>query len=208
MRRKWWILLVVPLLVLGGVTGLVIVRGFDWPGSPWSEGKSLETLNGIAVYDNGPMASMSHGRSYAPDGYYFGPKWHSVEFVKRYLYQARSQRLPDGMGSAASFFDTDTPQGALNERRGLMQFRQGGMDPPIAGDVVVFGGDDDGHLAIVASVGDDFVEVVQQNAAPPRERLPLARGGGAYRIRGGRPALGWLRVPTMQANVESGRPGA
>ena len=74
------------------------------------------------------------------------------------------------------------------------------MDAPRPGDLVVFADDDGlGHVAIIASVGEDFVEVVQQNAKPARERLPLVHAGSGYRIGGARPALGWLRVPTMQA---------
>jgi hypothetical protein len=197
MRRKWWIGLAALLLL----SGLFVLRhGFDWPGSPWARGTTIEALNGVPVYDNGPVPALSHGASDGPGGYSFGRKWLSDEFVKRYLFRARGHRMPDGGGSAASLFDIDTPQGALNERRGLLQYRQDGSDAPATGDVIVF--EDEarlGHAAIIAAVGPDFVEVVQQNAAPARERLALNPSDGRYHIGGSRPVLGWLRVPTMQA---------
>jgi len=199
MRRKWWIS-IGGIAVIAALAGTIFLRGFDWPGSPWAAGMPIEALNGVAVYDNGPIASVSHGRNAAPDGYYFGQKWQCVEFVKRYLYQARGHKMPDGMGDAASFFDPATPPGALNERRGLVQFRQGGPDAPIAGDLIVFDGAAGfGHVAIVAAAGEDFIEIVQQNAAPPRERMALKHSGNGYLVEGRLPALGWLRVPTMQA---------
>lgn len=198
MRRKWWILVILVALV--GAGGFMLRRGFDWPGSPWAGGTQIEALGGVPVFDNGPFAAVSHGRSETPDGYAFGLKWQSDEFARRYLLKARGHRMPDTGGTAQSLFDSDTPQGALNERRGLAQYRQGGMDAPRPGDLVVFADDDGlGHVAIIASVGEDFVEVVQQNAKPARERLPLVHAGSGYRIGGARPALGWLRVPTMQA---------
>ena len=206
MRRKWWIVLTLTALLAGLAAGFVVLRGFDWPGSPWAQGKTLDTLNGVAVYDNGPVPTISHGRNYASDGYYFGQKWQCVEFAKRYLYRARSHRMPDGMGTAVSFFDPETPQAALNERRGMTQYRQGGLEPPAPSDMIVFDDGGEGYVAIVAAVGEDFVEVVQQNVVPARERLSLTKAGGVYRIHSGRTVLGWLRVPTMQADLETKRP--
>ena len=206
MRRKWWILIVLVAVI--GAAGFMARRGFDWPGSPWAGGTAIETLNGVPVFDNGPLASVSHGRSEGPGGYAFGLKWQSDEFARRYLLKARGHRMPDAGGTAASLFDVDTPQGALNERRGLIQYRQGGTDAPRPSDVIVFEDDASaGHVAVIAAVGEDFVEVVQQNARPARERLPLSQVDGGYRIGGGRSALGWLRVPTMQAQRDRGSHG-
>ena len=205
MRRKWWILIVLVAVI--GAAGFMARRGFDWPGSPWAGGTAIETLNGVPVFDNGPLASVSHGRNEGPDGYAFGLKWQSDEFARRYLLKARGHRMPDAGGTAVSLFDVDTSQGALNERRGLIQYRQGGTDAPRPSDVIIFEDASAGHVAVIAAVGEDFVEVVQQNARPARERLPLAQVDGGYRIGGSRPALGWLRVPTMQAQRDRGRRG-
>ena len=54
--------------------------------------------------------------------------------------------------------------------------------------------------------GATLAHHVQQNAVPARERLALAKANGVYRIQGERTVLGWLRVPTMQADLGIGRP--
>ncbi len=197
--RKW-ALQAALVLILGAAAAYVFLRGFDWPGSPWAGGTVIESLDGVPVYDNGPIFSISHGRNYAADGTYFGQKWQCVEFVKRYLYQAKGHVMPNGMGNAISFFDDETPQGALNEKRGMLQFRQGGTEPPRKGDLIVFaGGAGFGHVAIVSNTGPDFVEIVQQNASPARARLPMHIAGSGYVVDHNGEALGWLRVGPMQA---------
>jgi len=165
------------------------------PARPIAEGRAIARLDGVAVYDNGPLFTASHGRNRAVDGYYFGQKWQCVEFVKRYLYEARGHRMPEVMGHAISFFDLRTPHGAINAQRGMVQYRQGGDEPPTPGDLIVFSGVKGyGHVAIVAARGDGFIEVVQQNKAPARERLTLRRTGKGYAVQSRLPALGWLRA--------------
>ena len=203
--RKWLVLSAL-VVVLCGTGAYVFLRGFEWKGSPWANGTAIESLDGVAVYDNGPIFTVSHGRHYAGDGTYFGQKWQCVEFIKRYLYQARGHVMPDGMGHAISFFDEETPHGALNLGRGMLQFRQGETEPPRKGDLIVFAGAGGyGHVAIVAATGDDFVEIVQQNASPARQRLVLSRSKniGGFLVEHALPTLGWLRVPTLLAD-ESG----
>jgi surface antigen len=199
--RKWT-LLGALVVILCGAAAFLFVRGFDWPNSPWAKGTVIETQDGVPVYDNGPIFSISHGRSFAADGTYFGQKWQCVEFVKRYLYSARGHVMPNGMGNAASFFDGDTPQGALNEKRGMLQYRQGGTEPPRRGDLIVFAAVAGyGHVAIVSDIASNTIEIVQQNASPPRQRLPMTVVDGGYRVDHSSPTLGWLRVPSMQANA-------
>ena len=197
--RKW-LLLGALVVILCGATAFLFLRGNDWPGSPWARGTVIESLDGVPVYDNGPIFSASHGKSLASDGTYFGQKWQCVEFVERYLYEVKGHVMPDGMGNAISFFDNETPQGALNERRGMLQYRQAGSEPPRKGDLIVFSGAAGfGHVAIVSAVGADFVEIVQQNASPARTRLPMRIVNGGYVVERDGETLGWLRVAPMQA---------
>jgi CHAP domain len=199
--RKW-ALLVSAILILGCAAGFLFLRGLDWPGSPWARGTVIESQDGVDVYDNGPVLSASHGKSFAADGTYFGQKWQGEEFVKRYLYVAKGHVMPDGTGNALSFFDAETPQGAMNEKRRMLQFRQGGTEPPRKGDLIVFAGAADiGHVAIVSAVGSDAIEIVQQNAAPARTRLPLRVVNGGYEVEQEGATLGWLRVAPMQADL-------
>ena len=186
------------LTIAGCVVVLVCAVGFHlWQ----SEGKlaagvAIANFDGVNVYDNGLLFSRSHGRHYADDGYYYGQKWQCVEFVKRYLYQVKGHRMPDAMGNAIDFFDPNVPQGGLNRRRGMLQFAQGGAEPPRKGDLVVFGGAMGyGHVGIVVATGDGFIEVAQQNKAPVRDHLSLVHTTDGYKLEAGLPPLGWLRVP-------------
>jgi hypothetical protein len=90
-------------------------------------GDSVDSFNGVVVYNNGPDYPQSHGKHYTKDSaYYYGKKWQCVEFIKRYYYDVYHHKMPDGFGHASSFFDKNIKQGELNKRRNLLQFRNGG----------------------------------------------------------------------------------
>jgi hypothetical protein len=104
--------------------------------------------------------------------------------------------MPDVWGHAKDFFDPAIPQGAPNPRRGLLQFRNGGNVPPQVDDLLVFTDRTYGHVAIVAQVRGDRVEVVQQNiVGRPRAELHLAIRDANYTIDSPRVPAGWLRLP-------------
>jgi hypothetical protein len=158
-------------------------------------GKSLDSFKGVTVYDNGLLFWKAYGKNYSKDGYYYGQKWQCVEFVKRFYFDAKHHRMPDVLGHAKSFFDENVPQGELNARRGLIQFRNGGNEPPHMDDLIVFNQSMYGHVAIVASVGFNSVEVIQQNIfGKPREQFILMVENGQYQLTGRRIAAGWLRL--------------
>jgi hypothetical protein len=118
-KRPKIILLSTIVLVLA--SGAILWRSFMRSDVLWNDaysaGIAIEGLDGVMVYDNGPNFPDSHGRNYAPDGYYFGQKWQCVEFIKRYLYQAKGLRMPDVWGNAISFFDPVAAQGGQHEAR-------------------------------------------------------------------------------------------
>ncbi len=174
------------LLTCGAIVLLVLDKR--------NAGRILDTYKGVAVYDNGPLISKSHGRHYSPSGYYYGQKWQCVEFVKRFYAEAKHHQMPDLWGHAKDFFDETLSQGALNTRRGLLQFQNGGNQPVAVDDLVVFPGGY-GHVAIVSEVGSNYVEVVQQNIfGKPRQRLQATATNGVFTIAPKR-TLGWLRLP-------------
>ncbi len=162
-------------------------------------GEVIDSLDGVAVYYNGGVGH-SGDRNLAPDGYNLGIKYQCVEFVKRYYYQHFSHKMPDTWGHAADFFDAKLADGELNRARGLLQFRNGGSSAPRPGDLLVFGRwtlNPYGHVAIVARVSENGVEIVQQNPGPygpTRETLALSAQGGYWLIASPR-VLGWLRLP-------------
>lgn len=183
--RKW-------KRVLFGVALAALGAGvFLW----WNDrraGVVVDSYKGVAVYDNGPLVSKSHGRNYSASGYYYGQKWQCVEFVKRFYDVAKGHQMPDVWGHAKDFFDPMVAQGGVNARRGLVQFQNGGDVAPAVDDLVVFDGVY-GHVAIVSRVDSNVVEVVQQNIyGRPRALLEVTETNGEFVVRP-KNVLGWLR---------------
>ncbi|MFQ3671034.1 MAG: CHAP domain-containing protein [Verrucomicrobiia bacterium] len=150
----------------------------------------------MPVYHNGPDIVTSHGRHFAPCGYYYGQKWQCVEFIKRFYFDALGHAFPDVMGHAKDFFDPSVPHGQINHRRALLQFRNGYGVRPQPDDLLVFTEGTYGHVAIISHVGSRHIEIVQQNIlGQPRAILPLARHGSTWHVGQHHPPAGWLRVP-------------
>ncbi|MCX7722680.1 MAG: CHAP domain-containing protein [Verrucomicrobiae bacterium] len=149
----------------------------------------------FAIYDNELLFFRSYGRHYAADGYYYGQKWQCVEFIKRFYHDAKRHKMPDVLGHAKSFFDETLPDGALNLRRGLVQFRNGSSEPPRPDDLIVFTDTKYGHVGIVTEVGEGFVEIIQQNIlGRTRQRFALVVSNGHYFVTAPRRPAGWLRT--------------
>jgi hypothetical protein len=162
-------------------------------------GDIVDNLNGVPVYYNGDVHDQD-GQNFAPDGYDLGVKYQCVEFVKRYYDQHLGVEIPDPSGDAVDFYDKSLIDGAMNARRGLLQLRNGGQYRPMPDDMVVFDNGPQnrfGHVAIIASVSANHIEIVQQNAGPftfSRAIYPLHFAQGHWRVTGA-PILGWLRRP-------------
>ena len=175
-------------------------------------GQEIDRLNGVVVFYNGGVGHNS-GRNLAPDGYNLGIKYQCVEFVKRYYYEHLGHKMPDSYGHAKQFFDATLSDGAPNTHRGLLQYANGSESKPRPDDLLVFGPsvlNRYGHVAIVSTVTDFALEIVQQNPGPfgsSRERLPLLCERGRWRCQHSR-VLGWLRMDpnkTVQ-RTEASRP--
>lgn len=159
-------------------------------------GTVLDSFRGVPVYEHGPAVTASYGKHFAAGGYYFGQKWQCVEFVKRCYCDAKGHRMPSVWGQAMDFFDSEVEHGAVNEQRGLRQFRNGGADCPQVDDLLVFRTGSLGHVAIVSRVEAEEIEVVQQNSlGHPRARHPLTVRDGRYTVGGGKRPAGWLLLP-------------
>ncbi len=162
-------------------------------------GKVLDSYRGVPVYSNGLLFFRSYGKNYAPDGYYYGQKWQCVEFIKRFYHDAKQHKMPDVMGHAKSFFDETAPDGRLNARRGLIQYRNGSTERPHPDDLLVFTDTKYGHVGIVTEAGDSTVEIIQQNIlGHTRQKLSLTSSNGHYFITAPRRPAAWLRVPARQ----------
>lgn len=162
-------------------------------------GEQIDSLNGVSIYFNGGVNNVV-GRNLSADGYNLGLSYQCVEFVKRYYYERFKHRMPDSYGHARDFFDRELGDGEINARRGLLQFVNGTrMSPPQPDDIVVFRpslSNPYGHVAVVARVTPDSIEIAQQNAGPfsrSREVYTLSRhNGSGWTIEHSR-VQGWLR---------------
>ena len=187
MKRFRWKIFTALCLI-----GLFIAGALFYSGQ--KVGNAIDSYRGVTVYDNGLLFFRSHGKNYSRDGYYFGQKWQCVEFVKRFYFQAENHKMPDVMGHAKSFFDANLPDGALNPQRGLVQFQNGSRHKPQADDLIVFNDTKYGHVAIVTRVGEDSLEVIQQNIlSGTRGQFSLLASNGHYFVTAPRPSAGWLR---------------
>ncbi len=158
-------------------------------------GDSVDSFNGVVVYNNGMNYPKSYGKHYSKDSvYYYGKKWQCVEFIKRYYFDYYQHQMPNGYGNAKDFFDDKIKDGELNKERGLIQYTNGSSFTPMVGDILIFGGKY-GHVAIVVNVTADEVEVIQQNIyMSPRETFKLIVNNGTYTIGENRKPEGWLRM--------------
>lgn len=157
-------------------------------------GRVMDSYKGVDVYYNGDDYSLNHGKNYSKDGYYYGYKWQCVEFIKRFFYEAKSHKMPDVYGNAKDFFDENVENGKLNDKRGLIQYRNGENEKPQPDDLVVFMDTTYGHVVIVTEVGENYIEVIQQNMGEyARIRFDLECKEGKYFVGGKRVPAGWLR---------------
>jgi len=160
-------------------------------------GQHLDSLNNVVVYYNGGVDNSS-GRNTSPDNYNIGIKYQCVEFVKRYYYEYLNHKMPDAYGHAKDFYDKDLSDGALNTKRNLVQYKNGSKSKPKPDDLVIFSGstfNKYGHVAIISSVEDDEIEIIQQNPGPfgkSRDKIKLKNIDGLWTLDNDR-LLGWLR---------------
>lgn len=170
-----------------------------------SIGDKIDSLNGVHVYYNGKIYTHSQGKHFAPNQYYYGQKGQCVEFVKRYYHDALAHSMPNVWGNAIDFFDQKTKHGQLNSDRGLIQFYHGENERPQVNDLIVFPITKYGHVAIISAIGEDYIEIIQQNlGTKTREIFPLEvqlhelENGSTEKvwfIRSKIRPLGWLRKP-------------
>lgn len=160
-------------------------------------GQHLDSLNNVIVYYNGGVDNAS-GRNTSSDGYNIGIKYQCVEFVKRYYYEHLNHTMPGTYGHAKDFYNPGLNDGELNKQRNLMQYKNGSNTKPKTDDLVVFSSslfNAYGHVAIISSVNDNQIELIQQNPGPfgnSRETIKLKNVNGTWTLEDDK-LLGWLR---------------
>jgi surface antigen len=183
---KKWLAILLLLVLLFKMT-----RNTEPIGTP------IDSLNGVKVYYNGSFKHVS-GRSLGPEQYNFGLKYQCVEFVKRYYYEHLSHKMPDTYGHAKDFFIPNLADGAFNSQRALIQYRNPCQVQPQVNDLLVYSptlSNPYGHVAIVANVQPNAIEIIQQNPGRwgrSRQWYPLSQENGQWKIHKKR-VVGWLR---------------
>ena len=171
----------------------------------YTVGQAIDSLNGVQVYYNGGVSNVT-GRNLTEDNYNLGLKYQCVEFVKRYYYEHLHHKMPDASGNAKDFFDATLPDSTINPKRGLTQYRNPSTTMPAPDDLLIFSGsalNSYGHVAIIARVTENEIEIIQQNPgpySPSREKLPLETINGKWHIRSER-ILGWLRKEAVEKST-------
>ena len=163
----------------------------------YTVGQAIDSLNGVPVFYNGEVAHVS-GRNVAQDGYNLGLQYQCVEFVKRYYYAHLDHRMPDSYGHAKDFFDARLRDGQVSAARALMQHTNPSRTKPRADDLLIYRATREepyGHVAIIAEVIGDSIEIIQQNPGPnepSRERYSIGLIEGRWSV-GNERIQGWLR---------------
>jgi hypothetical protein len=105
-------------------------------------GEWLGTLQGVDAFSNGAKGNCTGtGRGV----------YQCVEYVKRF-----NGRSDEWWGNANQIFDRA-------EKLGLKAFKNGGTEPPKQGDALTFLGGYFGHIAIIYTVENDAVTLIEQN---------------------------------------------
>jgi surface antigen len=159
-------------------------------------GEIVTTYRTIPVYSNGDNYTLSYGKHFSENQYYYGQKWQCVEFVKRFYHDAFNHRMPSVWGNAMGYYDPTVLHGKMNKDRGMFQFKNGGATSPQPDDLLVFDFAPYGHVSVISAVRENEIEVVQQNiAGKPRQTYTLEKKDGLFTIVAKSKPLGWLRLP-------------
>lgn len=176
------------------IVGIVVsfVAGFIYK-SKNHIGIPLDSYKGVVVYNNGEDSEKVFGVNKSSDGYVYGYKWQCVEFVNRFYHDVLGISISGG-GNAKEYFDSNVKNGEINLERGLLQYINGEGDKPKLDDIIVYTNGKYGHVAIVCYVGEDYIEVIQQNIKDKtRVKLPLTRKDDKIVVDDGKGLAGWLR---------------
>ena len=167
--------------------GTVLVAGADWAGAS----AALGDLNVYSNGDGNEDSAQTYGLQY--ECVELAQRWASIRFGAPAIWP---------VAYAYQMWDVGP-----RLRTPWQQLPNGGAVAPQFGDLIIFGstsGSPAGHVAVVAGVGSDHVDVVEQNWAlsnpTGRARLPL--GGTTMQPRLGMPVIGWLRASTAPTGLK------
>lgn len=157
-------------------------------------GDVIDSLSGVYVYYDADGNNTT--RLNVSDEFHTTINYPSEEFVERYYLENYQHQMPMKSGHPKDYYLKGVPDGELNRERGLIQYRNPSKTKPAVGDILVYASNvhnQFGHVAIIAKVTDNRVEIIQQNTGKrTRATYVLNAEAGKYEIKNPR-VLGWLR---------------
>jgi surface antigen len=158
--------------------------GFGAGGESTKIGDVIDTFCGIDAYQNGPDFNATfHSSAY-------GLKYQCTELSYRFVCQHYNlcQSQIQKYGNAQVWYDNHSDP-VLKQ---LDRYPSGGTEPPRNGDIIVWNHGTYGHVAIVRSVAEGVVQVLEQNVFNGSHFYLMSTAGGKYSIKN---AVGWMRLP-------------
>jgi len=190
---------IIIILVLLLISGFIIYKTTNIRRliHNFETGQKIDSLNGVYVYYNGNVGNVVKRNT--KNGYNIGLEYQCVEFVKRYYYEYFNHKMPDSYGHAKSFFDKNVPDGKINKKRDLIQYKNPSYSKPQKNDLIVMDAtkyNSYGHVVIVSQVFDNEIEIIQQNPgpnAPSRKNIKIKLTNDNKWLIDDDKILGWLR---------------
>ena len=165
------------------------------PGGQWMNGQ------GVDAYDNGGDPNNDFGAN-TIDGVYIGEKWQCVELPQRLYYVRGWRKSIFPVAAAYQIYDKAGDMG-------MEAHANGSGYVPVPGDMVVLSGGSFGHVAVVDTVDNNNVNVVEQNWPGSGDRHSFARSGNNGSVlagRGGYTVRGIVHSPNNHNTNGGGNP--
>ncbi len=156
-------------------------------------GTYLGSFNGVPCYSNG-YVDYNSGSTQTYNNINVGLKYQCVHFANLYyamIYNMNINNQPHNNGK--DYFPTAS-------LRGLTSFPNGSSTKPAVGDILCSNSGQYGHVAIIRSVGSNYIEIIQQNwfnnVNDVTKRLDMTFSNGTYTVANfstSYSTAGWLR---------------
>lgn len=160
-------------------------------------GAVIDSFCGITAHQNGPV--IDH--VILPQGPY-GYQYQCTELAYRFVCQHfdMCEKKTGAYGNAEAWYDNyaDPVLGKM------LRFANGGSEPPRPGDILVATNGKYGHVAIVKSVADGLVHVLEQNVYQGSHAYVITSANGTHTMAA--KWAGWLRSPSGPAECEGSEP--
>lgn len=209
MRRMRWVATTVLVLCLMAPSAAIASTAQYYMNPNFPTNKNVAAL-AIGVNKIGttsvPLFNTTYGRQ-------------CVEYVNRYYYYGMGYNTTaGGLSKANSWTGNGADYYGSYAAKRLSRYANKGTTAPRAGDILCFSGGYKGfgHVAIVVSVGSNYVKVIEQNYASKASirNITMTVSGGKYTVANSAsstPCQGWLRAkyaaPTLGNVARAGDAG-